>query len=99
MIGKSANMRCFENVKKSMSYDSNTNACMTLEIFEKWLVNMNKNFGKPKREIGLFIDKVTIHNSIPKQKNVKVVFLLDTIIPMIQPMNHGIIKNPKPTGV
>ncbi|XP_033222730.1 tigger transposable element-derived protein 4-like [Belonocnema kinseyi] len=39
-IGKSANPRCFKNVKtKPCEYESNNKAWMTRDIFEKWLLN------------------------------------------------------------
>jgi len=89
MIDKSANPCCFKNVKsKPVAYESNKKAWMTCEFFEKWLLSINKKFGKEKREIFLFIDNCTAHNSIPEMKNVQVIFFPGNMTSVIQPMDH-----------
>ena len=75
MIGKSANPRCFKNVKsKPVEYRANKKAWMTADIFEDWLLKLDKTYHKQNRKILLFIDNCTAHNSIPLMDNVKVIF-------------------------
>lgn len=94
MIGKSANPRCFKNVKtKPVTYESNKKAWMTSEMFERWLLKLDKTFHKQNRTIILFIDNCTAHNTIPVMNNVKVVFFPANMTSVVQPMDQGIIKN------
>lgn len=94
MIGKSANPRCFKNVKtKPVEYESNNKAWMTGEIFERWLFKINKKFRNQNRRIVLFIDNCTAHNTIRVMENVKVVFFPPNMTSVVQPMDQGVIKN------
>lgn len=75
MIGKSANPRCFKNVKSiPVEYKSNKKAWMTGELFEDWLLKLDKTYRKQNRKIILFIDNCSAHNSIPLMDNVEVIF-------------------------
>lgn len=94
MIGKSANPRCFKNVKsKPVEYVNSARAWMTGNLFEKWLLKLDKKFKKEKRKVILFIDNCTAHNTIPLMENVKVIFFPANMTSVIQPMDQGIIKN------
>lgn len=94
VIGKSKNPRCFKNVKKlPVQYEANKKAWMTSEIFENWLLALDKKYCKKKRTILLFIDNCTAHNSIPLMANVKVVFFPPNMTSVLQPMDQGVIKN------
>lgn len=47
MISKSANPGCFKNVKtKPVDYEANQKAWMMSEIFEKWLLKIDRKFQK-----------------------------------------------------
>ncbi|XP_063230823.1 tigger transposable element-derived protein 4-like [Bacillus rossius redtenbacheri] len=95
-IGKSANPRCFKNVKsKPVDYVNSSNAWMTGDLFSKWLIKLDKKFIKEKRQVVLFIDNCTAHNTIPVLKCVKVVFFPANMTSVVQPMDQGIIKNLK----
>lgn len=94
MIGKSANPRCFKNIKnKPVKYTSNNKAWMTSDIFEKWLLDLDKKMYKENRTIVLFIDNCTAHKSIPLMSNIKVIFLPPNMTSVLQPMDQGVIKN------
>lgn len=94
MIGRSANPRCFKNIKKKpINYMSNAKAWMTSLIFEKWLLELDCKMRKENREILLFIDNCTAHNNIPQMSNVKVIFLPPNMTSVLQPMDQGVIKN------
>lgn len=96
MIGKSANPRCFKNVKsKPVEYVSSSKAWMTSDLFAKWLMKLDKRFVKENRQVLLFIDNCTAHNTIPVMENVKVVFFPANMTSVVQPMDQGIIKNLK----
>ena len=95
MIGKSANPRCFKNVKsKPIEYQSNSKAWMTAIIFEKWLEQLDLKFEKQKRKILLFIDNCSAH-SVPQLRNIKVIFFPANTTSVLQPMDQGVIKNLK----
>lgn len=52
-----------------------------------------EQFRKKERNILLFIDNCTTHNSIPEMKNVKVEFSPANITSNVQLMHQGIITN------
>ncbi|CAM1320827.1 Uncharacterised protein r2_g2915 [Pycnogonum litorale] len=61
MIGKSANPRCFKNVKKlPIQYEANTKAWMTCNIFESWLRKLDMTLRKSGRRIALVKTKATV---------------------------------------
>lgn len=94
VIGKSANPRCFKNVKSlPVEYLSNSKAWMTGDIFEKWLLNLDKRMLRQKRKILLFVDNCTAHARIPKLKSVKVIFFPPNMTAKAQPMDQGVIYN------
>ncbi|XP_042908264.1 tigger transposable element-derived protein 4-like [Parasteatoda tepidariorum] len=96
MIGKSRNPRCFKNVKsKHIEYHSNTKAWMTANIFEDWLLDLNRTYQRKNRKIILFIDNCTAHKSIPTMENITVDFFLPNMTSVVLPMDQGIIKNLK----
>lgn len=79
MIGKSANPRCFKNIKsKPIQYKVNKKTWMSLQLFEDWLIILDKTFRKQKRTIILFIDNCTAHNKIPLMSNIKVIYFPQT---------------------
>lgn len=93
MIGKSANPRCFKNIKnKPVQYESNAKAWMTTSIFEKVLSNLDLKFRKQKRTILLFIDNCTAHPVDTKLTNIKVIFFPANMTSVLQPMDQGVIK-------
>lgn len=94
MIGKSRNPRCFKNLKsKPIEYEANRKAWMTSEIFEQWLLRIDKRFARQKRQVLLFMDNCAAHNRIPKLKNIRVVFFPPNMTSVVQPMDQGVIKN------
>lgn len=96
MIGKSANPRCFKNVKTlPVQYKNNKKAWMTSEIFSEWLSKLDKKFRKEKRKVLLFIDNCTAHNNVPNMSNVTVIWFPPNMTSVIQPMDQGVIKNLK----
>ena len=94
MTGKSENPRCFKNLKtKPTENKANIKAWMTGEIFEEWLLKLDKKFCKQNRKMLLFIDNCTANNSISLIENVKVIFFPPNMTSVFQPIDQGIIKN------
>ena len=93
MIGKSANPRCFKNVKKKpVEYESNSKAWMTKIIFEKWLTKLDQRLRKEKRTILLFIDNCSAHPTDLSFTNIKIIFFPPNMTSVLQPMDQGVIK-------
>ncbi len=62
LIGRSANPRCFKNVKSlPVEYISNKKAWMTAAIFEEWLKKYDNKFAKQKRKVAFIVDNCTAH--------------------------------------
>lgn len=98
VIGKSKNPRCFKGVKSlETGYDFNKKSWMTGEIYEKWLVQLDKDFLRQKRQVVLFVDNCPAHprNVQQKLKAIKLVYFPPNMTSRLQPMDQGIIKNLK----
>ena len=95
VIGKSKKPRCFSNVKEvPLPYQSNGSSWMTSEIFVEWLLELDKDMRKQKRNILLFADKAPCHgvSMLPKLSNVTLHFLPANTTSQIQPLDQGIIR-------
>ena len=56
VIGKSAKPRCFENVKSlPCYYQSQVKSWMNSFIFDKWIKELDKKFGKKHRKVILIV--------------------------------------------
>lgn len=74
IIGKSAKARCFTGIKSlSVDYYYNKRAWMTSEIFERWVMKLDRQFTAQGRKIILLIDNCPAHprNLQPKLKSIK----------------------------
>jgi hypothetical protein len=95
VIAKSANPRCFKNIKKEklpVTYRSNANAWMVSRFFEEYLNDLNKQMTRENRKILLFVDNASPHSHL-EFSNVKIVFYPANCTSEIQPMDQGIIKS------
>ena len=98
LIGKSANPRVFRGVKSlPVDYYSNRRAWMTAEIFEKWLLKLDKKFIAERRKVALFVDNCTAHpKSVKgKLKSINLIYFPPIMTSKLQPTNQGVIKNLK----
>lgn len=98
VIGKAKNPRCFKGIKSlDVDYESNKRAWMTSEIYEKWLVKLDKKFASQKRNILLFVDNCPAHpkDVEDKLKNIKLAYFPPNMTSLLQPMDQGIIQNLK----
>lgn len=95
LIGKSAKPRCFRGVKNlPLTYYSNKKAWMTSELFEKWLLNLDKQFLLQNRKVLFLIDNCPAHPSIDHQlKAIKLIFFPPNMTSKLQPLDQGIIKS------
>lgn len=93
VIGKYAKPRCFKNIKSlPVDYTSNKRAWMTKEIFNNWLLELDKDMKKKKKKIALLVDNCTPHNHPPKLKNVSLFYFPPNCTSILQPLDLGIIK-------
>lgn len=96
VIGKSANPRCFKNVKRlPVSYTANKRAWMTSEIFEKELRSWDIQLRAVKRKILLLVDNCAAHPHMFNLENIKLVFLPPNTTSVLQPMDQGVIRSLK----
>ena len=96
VIGKSANPRCFKNVKRiPTEYQANKKAWMTSEIFTSWAKKLDAQMLRQKRKICLIIDNCPAHPHVKSMKATTLVFLPPNTTSVTQPMDQGIIRNLK----
>lgn len=98
VIGKSRDPRSFCG-KKSLpvTYKSSKNAWMTGDIFREWLQEFNRDMVRQRRKVLLLVDKCSAHptEAAVGLSNVRMEFLPENMMPMIQPCGMGIIRNLK----
>ena len=76
VIGKSANPRCFKNIKKlPLPYESNKKGWMTAAIFEMWVKTLDSQMRKSNRNIALVLNNCTAH---PKVKELMLILLVSS---------------------
>ena len=95
VIGTSKNPRCFKNVQHlPLPYEANPSAWMTSELFCKWLIEVDSEMKKKKRNILLFADNAPCHavGKLPRLSNVKIEFLPPNTTSKVQPLDQGIIR-------
>lgn len=96
VIGKSANPRCFKNIKTlPTDYTSNKKAWMTSEIFTDWIVKLDKKFQRQQRKVAMIVDNCPAHPKVKGLKNTTLVFLPPNTTSKTQPCDQGIIQNIK----
>ena len=100
MIGKSANPRCFKNLKSkhrpyNCSYFASKKAWMTTEVMTEVLSKLNGRLKRRNRQILLFMDNAPCHPESLKGKfsNINVVFLSKNTTSKTQPLDAGIIAS------
>ena len=92
VIGKSANPRCFKNIKKlPLLYKSNKKAWMIAAIFEMWVKTLDSQMRKSNRNIALVLDNCTAHPKVKGLTNIKLIFLPPNTTARNQPMDAGVI--------
>ncbi|XP_033229131.1 tigger transposable element-derived protein 4-like [Belonocnema kinseyi] len=98
VIGKSKNLRCFKGVKSlPVLYKSNKKTRMTSSVYEEQLHKIDHKFQRENRKVLLLVDNCPAHPnvSIRTLKAIKVVHLPLNLTAKLQPIDQGIIKNPK----
>ncbi|GFN87424.1 tigger transposable element-derived protein 6 [Plakobranchus ocellatus] len=79
VIGKSANPRCFKNVKSlPVEYISNSKAWMTSSIFETWIRKLDRKYLLQGRSIVMVLDNCPAH---PRIKDLKAISFSHLIPP------------------
>ena len=92
-VGKSANPRCFKNIKKSpLPYELNKKAWMTAAIFETWVKKLDSQMRQSNRNIALVLDNCTPHPKVKGLTNIKLIFFSPNITATAQPMDAGVIR-------
>lgn len=64
---------------------------MTANIFEKWILNLNKFMAKECCTIAMFIDNCSANpKKIENLKNIRLVFFLPNMTSKLPPMDEGV---------
>ena len=98
VIGKFAKPRSFGkwNPNSIVSYYYNSTAWMTMDIFEKWLKDFNRQMKLLNRYVLILVDNASGHNISEQLKkdlsHVELYFFKPNVTSHIQPDDQGIIK-------
>ena len=93
VIGKSANPRCFKNVKTlPVTYRNNNKAWMTGYLWTEWIRSLDNKMASRKRKIVLFVDNCPAHPVVSNLKAIVVHYLPPNTTAVLQPMDQGIIQ-------
>lgn len=94
IIGKHKKPRCFGNINLddfNIKYDHSTNAWMTRNLFQKWLLGFNEDMKNESKKVLLLLDNAPSH-ICEDLSNVEVLLLPKNTTPILQPLDMGIIK-------
>ena len=93
VIGKSANPRCFKNIKKlPLPYESNKKTWMIAAIFKTWVKKLDLQMQESNRNIALVLGNCTSHPKVKGLTNIKLIFFPPNTTARAQPMNAGVIR-------
>jgi hypothetical protein len=96
VIGKFKNPRCLNGVKKlCVTYNSNSKAWMTSELFIEWLCAFDSSMEVKRRKVLLVMDNCSAHPNIQNLKATELLFLPPNATSKLQPCDQGIIQNLK----
>ncbi|KIJ47021.1 hypothetical protein M422DRAFT_164430, partial [Sphaerobolus stellatus SS14] len=93
-IGKSKQPRCFKGKTPRslrLDYYNNTKAWMTMDIFERWIKDLDLKIGCQGRRILLLIDNFSGHYISYMPRNIKIEFFEPNMTSFVQPCDTGII--------
>jgi hypothetical protein len=94
VTGKSKQPQCFKNTKLlPCTYHNNKTAWMTCEIFQEFLVSLDRRMASKNGKIILFADHCPAHpKGVRNCKNMQVEFFPANTTSVLQPMDQGVIK-------
>ena len=99
LVGKSQRPRCFPKdlTKLPLRYYNSANAWITGALFEKDLLEWDRELRLENREILLLVDNCSAHPEHLKQAltNIRLEFLPPNTTSIVQPCDMGIIRNVK----
>ncbi|XP_066261743.1 tigger transposable element-derived protein 4-like [Euwallacea similis] len=93
-LRKSAKPRCFRGVTSlPLTYKSNKKAWMTADLFESWLLELEKYFLRQNRKVLLIIDNCPAHPQLNhKLRVIKLTFFPPNMTSKLQPLDQSIIN-------
>ncbi|KAG0428943.1 Tigger transposable element-derived protein 6, partial [Dictyocoela muelleri] len=95
LIGKFKCPRGFKDLdfeKLGIKYEHNSKTLITLEIFERWLYNLNFKMKALGRKILLTLDNAPVHPVFTDYSNIELLFFPPGLTSKIQPLDQGIIN-------
>jgi hypothetical protein len=96
LIGKSKTPRGFKSLnwkKLKIKYEYNQKAWMKVEIFCRWLEDLNALMVSQNRKILLTLDNAPVHPLEVEFSNIELLFFPPKVTSKIQPLDQGIIRS------
>lgn len=98
IIGTAKKPRCFAEInydltKYNVDYASSKKGYMNNLIWQKWLIDWDRELIKEDKKVLLFIDNCPCHNHLPDLTKLKVEFFPSNCTSKCQPLDAGIIAN------
>ncbi|KIJ52173.1 hypothetical protein M422DRAFT_243772 [Sphaerobolus stellatus SS14] len=94
-IGKSKQPRCFKGKAPcswGFQYFNNQKAWMTMDIFEKWIKDLDIKMWSQNRHICLLLNNFSGHYISYEPKNINLEFFEPNMTPFVQPCDAGITR-------
>ena len=96
VIGKSKTPRCFKHIKNlPWKYKSEKKSWMASQIFQEWVLKLDRAFRMEGRKIVLLIDNCPAHLSVSDVTYAQLLFLPPNTTSVLQLMNQDLIRSLK----
>ena len=92
VIGKANKQRCFKGVRNlPCRYRAQRKSCMTAELFEEWVRQLDQKCSAANRTIDLIIDNCTAHPHAEQLNSIELIFLPSNTTSNTQSMDQYIV--------
>ncbi|KAM7308475.1 tigger transposable element-derived protein 6 [Ixodes scapularis] len=93
VIGKAQTPRYMKNCPNTpVTYEWNKKACMTRDLFGKWLTDWDAQLADEGCSVCLLVDNCTADHTDVPLSNIKLKFLAPNTTSRLQPLDQGIIR-------
>ncbi|KAH6948631.1 hypothetical protein HPB50_025410 [Hyalomma asiaticum] len=99
VISRYGKLQCFKGacLPSDVIYKHNKKACMTAQLFEEYVRQLDRHFSAKKRNVLIVLDNASAHVDLDNLTAIKLLFLPPNTTALAQPLDQGIIRSVKQT--